>query len=151
MRVNSPLLEKINTKRIFHPSQNQYGTVLIIPIIYVSQCIICFGFHGASKCEEKEVCKKCGSPDHKIKSCKTTMNCINCVKAHKGKGTYNHSPTNIECPLFTQEYEKQIKRCQNEADPKVLQELLQYANLPIIHSANNIQNQAQLSLEQQHE
>ncbi|XP_072153811.1 uncharacterized protein [Bemisia tabaci] len=139
MRVTSPLLETINSKREFLPTRNHFRRVTITPIIYISNCTNCFGFHPTSKCEEKNLCKKCGSPDHKISECKGTTNCINCKRANRGKGTHDHLPTDKACPQLQREYERQTARCFREANPCILEELKQQNSNNLLTHITGIQ------------
>nr|XP_018913569.1 PREDICTED: uncharacterized protein LOC109041633 [Bemisia tabaci]XP_018913570.1 PREDICTED: uncharacterized protein LOC109041633 [Bemisia tabaci] len=140
MRVTSPLLESINSKKEFLPSPNHFRRVTITPIIYVSNCTKCFGFHASAKCEEMNLCKNCGSSEHKISECKATKNCINCKRANRGKGTLNHLPTDKECPQLQRELERQTERCYREANPSIIEELKSQNNNALLTQINNLQH-----------
>ncbi|CAH0746850.1 unnamed protein product [Bemisia tabaci] len=105
LRVETPLLEKMTTQCEFYSSSGSWGTIRIVPIIYVSQCPKCFQYgHGPLKCEKDNICRRCGSNEHLSRECKQSNKfCFICKEAKNGQEK-NHTCTDKECPIRQLEY-----------------------------------------------
>ncbi|CAH0384782.1 unnamed protein product [Bemisia tabaci] len=124
MRVRSPLLEKITRKRTFYSKCENWGTILITPIIYISQCPKCFEFgHGPLKCRKGNVCRKCGSTDHLSAECKESKRICFICKQDKNKKHFDHACTDRECPTREEMYQRELFRCSRQVNRSIFQEM----------------------------
>lgn len=81
-------------------SLSQPATSRVLPT--VTRCYKCHDIgHVAARCpvveSGREICRRCGSMDHKMQECSNEPRCTLCIKVNKG--TVRHVTGSLACPV----------------------------------------------------